>query len=246
MIMVANPRSGTGKTPVTLMLAATFGHYRNGSTLAWEISGAGGALGRQAGSVPAFRGGKRDLPYPVGAVPATGIAEAARPPGADFDVLASDDVAGGGELTSETSFERLHATLSRRYEMMILDSGNDIQAPGWVAAVRSADCLVVPITIRAYGSESGLWALHQANAFGQQRLARSAIAVLSCTDPRVDQETIARIAERYRTVMREVLVVPFDERLRRAETISYRKISEPARRAYANVAATVMHILTAG
>ncbi|GAB1639704.1 hypothetical protein [Krasilnikovia sp. MM14-A1259] len=218
MVTVCSPAAGAGRTSVTLMLAATLGRYRNGRTLAWEAAGGDGSLGRQAGAKPVFRGSIRDLPYV---------------PGAGFDVLDGDNYAED----RDRPFEWLYAMLSRSYDILVLDSGSDLRAPAWSEVTRRADQLVVPVTVRADCVEAGLWTVRES-------AARSAIAVLSCTEPQTDPDRIRRIAERFAAMPCEVVVVPFDECLSRAGSAPYREIGDPARQAYLSVATTVMRSLT--
>ncbi|MFK3978854.1 MinD/ParA family protein [Micromonospora sp. NPDC050397] len=208
--MVTNPQSGTGKTVVSLTLAATFGRLRKVPVLAWDLSG-----------THRTRGGSAD------------------PPDADFDVLSADDLLAA-RLTSSKSYVSLSRRLAQDYDVLLLDTGNDVTAPGWRAASSIADHLVVPTTLRPEGVDAGLRTLKYLAPLNLSSAARSAIAVICCTDPDTGSDTVERIAERYRPYVRDVVVIPFDESLRGGETVAYDELGAPAQGAYLELAAAVV------
>ncbi|SCL12969.1 MinD-like ATPase involved in chromosome partitioning or flagellar assembly [Micromonospora nigra] len=248
-VVVANPKGGAGKTPVTLGLAATLGWFRGGYTLAWDNNETRGTLGLRAEeavhernvvdllkSIDGFLNARASVGHLGGFV---------RPQSAHFDVLASDDVPGRMDVIDAAGFHQLADVLGRFYRFMVIDTGNNVRAANWWAATSSADCLVVPTTVRADVAETGLWMLHHLARLGRTDLVRGAVAVVSCADPKVDHGLLTAIVERYREVVREVVVLPFDPRLSAGDRVTYRDLGEPLRRALLMAAVAVVDALSA-
>ncbi|MEU3455241.1 hypothetical protein ABZ671_16845 [Micromonospora sp. NPDC006766] len=246
-VVVANPKGGAGKTPVTLGLASTLGWYRGGYTLAWDNNETRGTLGLRAeeathdrnvvdllASIDAFL----DVRASVG-----GLGGFVRPQSAHFDVLASDDVPGRMDVIDGGSFHKLADVLGRFYRFIVIDTGNNVRAANWWAATSAADCLVVPTTVRADVAETGLWMLHHLARLGRGDLVRNAVAVVTCADPTVDTGLLTAIVDRYREVVREVVVLPFDYRLSAGDRVSYRDLAPALRRSLLAAAVAVVESL---
>src|SRR5690606_13419571 len=76
---------------------------------------------------------------------------------ARFDVLASDEDAAASSTIDAAAFDRLHGVLSRYYRLLIVDTGNNMRASNWVAAVAAADQLVIVSTVREDTAASAAW-----------------------------------------------------------------------------------------
>lgn len=165
-----------------------------------------------------------------------------RPPlGYGYDVLAGTDLLAVG-LRSADSLASLGSRLARDYEILVLDTGNDLDAPAWEAGDRIAGLVVVATTVDPEAVELGLLML-TALATGTDR---PAIAVVSCVEPGTDPDLVEQVLARYRPHVRDIVVVPFDPALAYAETISYDDLGAPARHAYLSLAAAVVSVLRAG
>ena len=108
-------------------------------------------------------------------------------PTEQFDVLASDENAASVASVDAESFQRLHRLLSQFYRVLVVDTGNNMRASNWRAAVDSADQLVVVTTIREDTAQSAAWALDALRAMGHEEAVRKAVTVLSAPDPKVDK-----------------------------------------------------------
>lgn len=248
-VVVANPKGGAGKTPVTLGLAATLGWFRGGYTLAWDNNETRGTLGLRAEeavhdrnvvdllqAIDGFLNARASVGHLGGFI---------RPQSAHFDVLASDDVPGRMDVIDAAGFHQLADVLGRFYRFIVIDTGNNVRSANWWAATSSADCVVVPTTVRADVAETGLWMLHHLARLGRTDLARGAVAVVSCADPKVDHGLLTAIVERYREVVREVVVLPFDARLSAGDRVTYRDLGAPLRRSLLMTAVAVVDALSA-
>ncbi|PRY31995.1 MinD/ParA family ATP-binding protein [Pseudosporangium ferrugineum] len=235
-VVVANPKGGAAKTPAALLAAATLGFHRGGYTLAWDNNETRGTLGMRAEEATHRRTVVdllRDIDQFLSTPASVGRLSAyLRPQGARFDVLASDDVPGSMDVIDDAAFGKLWTALSRYYRLLVIDTGNNVRAPNWRAATDLADCLVVPTTVQRDVADSGLWMLDHLLRSGRGDLASNAVAVVSCADPRTDPALLDDIVERYRAVVRDVAVIPYDPYVRSGGRIEFDSVAVATRRAW--------------
>ncbi len=218
-IVVLNPKGGAHKTTATLLIAATFGIYRGGYTLAWDNNETMGTLGVRAQSARHTNTAVdllRDLDRFADARSARvgDLDNYVRSQGdAQFDALASDlDPAGAASIDAD-AFRRLHAALSRFYRILVIDTGNNMRASNWEAAVEAADQLVIVSTIRedtAYGAASLLDGLRRK---GHANKVADAVTILSSPAKTADAQLSRRLHGHFRQLTRAVLDVPHDPSL---------------------------------
>lgn len=218
-IVVLNPKGGAHKTTATLLIAATFGMHRGGYTLAWDNNETMGTLGVRAQSARHTNTAVdllRDLDRFADARSARvgDLDNYVRSQGdARFDALASDlDPAGAASIDAE-AFGKLHSALSRFYRVLVIDTGNNMRASNWEAAVETADQLVIVSTIRedtAYGAASLLDGLR---VKGHADKVASAVTILSSPAKTADEQLSRRLHDHFRQLTRAVLDVPHDPAL---------------------------------
>lgn len=251
-VVIANPKGGAGKTPMAILLSATFGAYRGGYVLGWDNNETRGTLGLRAeagtshgaGTVTGLLG---EIDYFLSPQASVGrLGQYVRPQSAHFDVLASNDEPGRMEMVDGETFGRLHTALSRFYRLIVVDTGNNVRAANWSAAISAANCLVVPTTVQADVADTGLWMLEHLQRIGRGDLVRQAVMVASCADPVVDEALLAQITRRYGDMVREVVVVPFDRAIQPGTRMSYRELSTSTRRALLRAAVAVVDSLSLG
>jgi MinD-like ATPase involved in chromosome partitioning or flagellar assembly len=242
-VVVINPKGGAHKTTATLLLAATFGTHRGGSTLAWDNNETRGTLGwrsqhgvHQRTAVdllddlhrfedPTARVGDLD-PY-------------VRPQSAQFDVLASDEDAASAASIDAFAFRSLHRTLQRFYRVLVVDTGNNMRASNWQAAIEAADQVVVVSTVREDTSQSAAWALDALRAAGKEDVVRRAVTVLSDPATRRDAALHQRLHDHFGRLTRVVLDVPYDPSLVAGGPLDVEALSRETREAWLHVAAAV-------
>lgn len=215
-IVVLNPKGGAHKTTATLLIAATFGIHRGGYTLAWDNNETMGTLGiRAQGANHANTAVDllRDLDRLDGdrTVSVSDIDRYVRNQGySRFDALASDQDPAGAASIDDVAFRKLHSTLNRFYRVLVIDTGNNMRASNWEAAVETADQLVVVSTIRedtAYGAASLLDGLRQK---GHAEKVAQAVTILASPAKRVDGKLSRRLHGHFKQLTRSVVDVPFD------------------------------------
>ncbi|OKI58192.1 hypothetical protein A6A27_30145 [Micromonospora sp. CB01531] len=166
-----------------------------------------------------------------------------RPQSARFDVLASDDAAGSMEIIDDLAFRRLWTALCRFYRLIVIDTGNNIRAANWQSATAVADCLIVPTTVQRDVADSGLWMLDHLIRTNRSDLVENAVAIVSCADPKPDPQLLNDIIERYRPVVRDVVVIPFDRLIRSGGRIELDALDIQTRRAWLMACSSIIDSL---
>lgn len=244
-IVVLNPKGGAHKTTSTLLLAATFGTLRGGATLAWDNNETRGTLGWRAQHAPHHRTAVDLLEDLDEASNFRGSSLAAldhyvrTQVDARFDVLASDEDAAASSTIDAAAFDRLHGLLRRYYRLMIVDTGNNMRASNWVAAVAAADQLVIVSTVREDTAASAAWLLDGLREKGFGRKIDEAVTVLTAPSSRPDRKLESRLSQHFEKVTSAVVNAPFDPSLVDGGPIDFDALSPETRDAWLTVAATV-------
>jgi len=244
-IVVINPKGGAHKTTATMLLAATFGLQRGGYTLAWDNNETRGTLGWRSSHADHTRTAV-DLLDALPALSAQGTvrigdldAFVRTQPTEQFDVLASDENSASASSVDAQSFTDLHQVLSRFYRVLVIDTGNNMRASNWQAAVAAADQIVVVSTIREDTAQSAAWALDALRSSGHEEAVRRAVTVLSAPEPKVDKDLRTRLRTHFGALTRTVIDVPHDKALVAGGPIDYEALDQRTRDAWLHVTAVV-------
>lgn len=239
VIMVANPKGGSGKTPTTVLLSALFGRHRGGRVVAWDAHEACGSLAARAASCPSQHsvwdvlGHARQLC--TANADASGLARfLQRQPTLD-EILASDQTPGGSVSIGREECAAILAVLRRHREMVVVDTGSNDRADGFRWAVANATQLVIPIIARRDVIVSALRLLDGIAEDGHEELAARAVIALCVTGSDHDDLTETLAAAGISRIVR----VPFDPVLAGGERIVLSRMVRNSVRAWTEVAATV-------
>ncbi len=244
-VVVVNPKGGASKTTATMMLAATFATLRGGYTLAWDNNETRGTLGWRA--VPARHTNTAvdllaDLErfQQVRGARVGDLDNYVRTQGAaQFDVLASDEDPAASASIDADAFSRLHATLSRFYRILVIDTGNNMRASNWEAAVTAADQLVIVSTIREDTAASAAWLVDGLRAKGHGDKVEHAVTVLSAPASSIDPALSRRLHDHFAQLTRAVVDVPHEPSLVAGGPIDFGALSQASRDAWTLATATV-------
>ncbi|WP_456080977.1 chromosome partitioning protein [Micromonospora radicis] len=242
-VTVVNPKGGAGKTVAILLLAMTFGQKRGGYVLAWDNNETQGTLGMRAQQdfhSRTVRDLLRDLGQFHGAHGRVGdLSQYVRSQGEGmFDVLASDESATGGEMLTAAAFGEIREVVSRFYKLIFVDTGNNVRAQNWQAAMDATDQLVVTMSARNDSAETAARMLDHLEQSGRQRLVRQAVTVVSMPPSRKEIDLPA-IEEHFAARTRAVLLAPYERLIDTGEPLRYAHLSAATRDAWLKIAAAV-------
>ncbi|MFC0526132.1 chromosome partitioning protein [Phytohabitans kaempferiae] len=242
-VTVVNPKGGAGKTVAVLLLAMTFGQKRGGYVLAWDNNETQGTLGMRAQQdfhSRTVRDMLRDLSSFQGAHGRVGdLSQYVRSQGEGmFDVLASDESATAGEMLTAHAFGEIREVVSRFYKLIFVDTGNNVRAQNWQAAIDATDQLVLTMSARNDSAETAARMLDHLEQSGRTRLVRQAVTVVSMPS-RSKEIDLPPIQRHFEARTRAVLLVPYDRQVDTGEPLQYGQLSNATLDAWLKVAAAV-------
>ena len=242
-VTVVNPKGGAGKTVAVLLLAMTFGQKRGGYVLAWDNNETQGTLGMRAQQdfhSRTVRDLLRDLDHFSGPHGRVGdLSQYVRAQGEGmFDVLASDESATAGEMLTSSAFADIREVVSRFYKLIMVDTGNNVRAANWQAAIDATDQLVVTMSARNDSAETAARMLDHLEQTGRQRLVRQAVTVVSMPPSRRDID-LPPIQRHFAARTRAVLLAPYERLIDTGEPLRYGLLSSGTREAWLRVASAV-------
>lgn len=242
-ITVVNPKGGAGKTCAVLLLAMTFGRKRGGYVLAWDNNETQGTLGmrsQQDFHSRTVRDLLRDLPQFRGVNSRVGdLSQYVRSQGDGmFEVLASDESATAGEMLTADAFAEIREVVSRFYKLIMVDTGNNVRAENWQAAIDATDQLVVTMSARNDSAETAARMLDHLEQTGRQRLVRQAVSIVSMPPSRKELDVPA-IERHFAARTRAVLFAPYERMLDSGEPLDYARLTQESQDAWLAIAASV-------
>jgi MinD-like ATPase involved in chromosome partitioning or flagellar assembly len=242
-VTVVNPKGGAGKTVAVLLLAMTFGQKRGGYVLAWDNNETQGTLGMRAQQdfhSRTVRDLLRDLDHFQGAQGRVGdLSQYVRAQGEGmFDVLASDESATAGEMLTAQACGDIRDVVSRFYKLIFVDTGNNVRAQNWQAAIDATDQLVVTMSARNDSAETAARMLDHLDQQGRHRLVRQAVTVVSMPPSRRDLDVPA-ITRHFAARTRTVLLAPYEPLIDTGEPLRYGQLSSSTRLAWLKIASAV-------
>jgi MinD-like ATPase involved in chromosome partitioning or flagellar assembly len=242
-VTVLNPKGGAGKTVATLLLGYTFGRARGGFTLTWDNNETQGTLGMRAQPhlhARTVRDLLRDLERFRGDSGRIGELAAYVRSQEDgmFDVLASDEAATAGEMLTARAFRDIRAVVGRFYKVLFVDTGNNVRAENWQAAVDASDQLLITMSARNDSAETAARLLDHLEQTGRTELVRRSVVVLTMPPHRKDVNP-RPIERHFDARCRVVLRVPYDKHVDSGAPVRYAALSPESRTAWLTVAATV-------
>ncbi|MFC0672860.1 chromosome partitioning protein [Brachybacterium hainanense] len=245
-IAVVNLKGGAHKTTASLMIAATLGVARGGSVLAWDNNETRGTLGWR-GAPAAHHHTALDLLHDRARLhsPQATVADLdgyVRPQEETrFDILASDEDAGSAALIDGEAFDQINETLSRFYRLKVIDTGNNVRASNWLAAVRSADQLVIISTVREDTFNAAAWMIDELRATGLAEQVDHAVTVLSHSSKgKFDPVLRNRLISHFGAHTRAVVEVPFEQQFVDGSPLDWNRISAATKAAWLSATAQIV------
>ncbi|GAA1735715.1 chromosome partitioning protein [Brachybacterium phenoliresistens] len=243
-IAVVNLKGGAHKTTASLMIAATLGVARGGSVLAWDNNETRGTLGwrgrpadHQHTALDLLHNRER-LQAPTATV--ADLDQYVRPQGdTRFDILASDEDPGSASSIDGPAFEELNSTLSRFYRLKVIDTGNNVRASNWLAAVHSADQLVIISTVREDTFNAAAWMIDELRATGLAEQVDHAVTILSHSSKnKLEPGLQERLHGHFSAHTRAVTEVPYEHQFVDGSPLDWGRIAPATKDAW--LAATAL------
>jgi MinD-like ATPase involved in chromosome partitioning or flagellar assembly len=155
-----------------------------------------------------------------------------------FDVLASDESATAGEMLTAAAFADLRDVVSRFYKLIFVDTGNNVRAQNWQAAIDATDQLVVTMSARNDSAETAARMLDHLEQTGRHRLVRQAVTVVSMPPSRREID-LPPIERHFAARTRAVLLAPYERLIDAGEPMRYGELTTASRTAWLKIAAAV-------
>ncbi|MGP9707965.1 MinD/ParA family ATP-binding protein [Brachybacterium sp. AOP24-D1-21] len=245
-IAVVNLKGGAHKTTASLMVAATLGVTRGGNVLAWDNNETRGTLGWRGIPTDHHRTAV-DLLHDIETLRAPAASNAdldpyVRPQGEmRFDILASDEDPGSAASIDETAFADLNDALSRFYRIKVIDTGNNVRASNWLAAVKSADQLVIVSTVREDTFNAAAWMIDELRATGLAEQVDHAVTILSHSSKgKFDPTLRSRLLAHFGAHTRAVTEVPYEQQFVDGSHLDWPRVSAKTKEAWLDATALII------
>lgn len=248
-IVVVNVKGGENKTGTCFLLGAAIGRTRGGFTLSWDNNETRGTLAWKGVPAAHHQATAVDFLHDLdrfATIERSRVGDLdnyVRSQGNDqFDILASDEDAASMEAIDDQAFKAMHTTLERFYRVIICDTGNNVKAPNYRAALDVADQLVVATTAGGDGVSAATWTMEHLQQTGYGALVRDAVTILSVRDKDVAPADMATYLDHLGKWTRTVVQIPHDEAMPRTTgaPINYDALSHHSREAWLRAAAAVI------
>lgn len=251
-IMVAQPLGGVGKTMCSIGLGSTFGIHSGQQTLVWDNNEMMGTAGVRTNandsistvwdllnvleSFETVTARKGELSYYT------------RHQGNNqFSVLVADEDADRMKSIGADEFNRIHTVVSRFYDTIIVDTGNNTRSANWLASIEVTDQLVIPTTLKRNAVVSALRMIEQLESMSERTgnphykdlVANAVVLVTQGGGAKVSAAEQAELRENLASAVRVLIDIPYDGALDTGSIIDWQLVADPARRAFERASAAI-------
>lgn len=251
-ILVANPKGGARKTTAAALIAAVFGILRGGYVVAWDANETMGTLGERSltGTHARTVVDLLEAASHLDSIRVGDLDAYVRPQGdSHFDVLASDEDPTRQDMVDADGFATIHDILERFYRLIIVDTGNNIRASHFRAALDTADQLVIPVAAADDSANAAEKMMRSLRASGHGKLVDEAVVLIHDLEPENDDpayfEVARSIVQRFEQQVSAALPVPYDSALKDGKQIDYAQLTDKTQRSYQEAAGAIARNLAA-
>lgn len=255
-IVVANGQGGAPKTSTAVSLATVIAAERGGDIVLWDNNPNMGNLAARAGAVdPGQRNTVIQLLRDFDTIDSRARLNnyLRTVENQYFLVLASNEDEDHQRAVTGDEFAKIHRMLAERFSVIVVDTGNDVTACGFRAAVDAADQMVVPMSLGQKSIEGAMQMMARLRSWDRVDLARAAVGiqVLGNTGPnaaalRLTRREAADLRARAREQfappngwMRALREIPLDPALAFDRPVEYELLSRASGDAWLEATAAV-------
>jgi MinD-like ATPase involved in chromosome partitioning or flagellar assembly len=242
-VLVANPKGGTGKTPLALLLGGTLAAIRGGSVAVIEVADDPGALAYRAEGIP--RLGIGDLVRDADQIRTAGQLAGYTAPQTSFAAVIGSS--GRRPRLDADGVAAMVRVIDEYYAIRVMDSGNQPTSSAFQGALAATDVLVVPVvnagdsTLEAVRMLDGL-----RDAGGHAADVASRAIIVRVTDGRPESEAINAEVARVMTIAGAAAIcdLPYDPHIAERGQLTLGSLRPETRTALTHIAATVVGAVT--
>lgn len=241
-VLVANPKGGTGKTPVALLLGGALASVRGGSVAVVEVADDPGDLTYRAEGNP--RLGIGDLVRDTDTIGTAGKLAGYTAPQTSFAAVIGST--GRRSPLDQDAVAAMAQVVDEYYAIRVMDSGNQPTSSAFAGALDTADVLVIPVLNAGDSILGAIRLLEHLRTIGGHAadLAEQAI-VVRLTDGRPEAPLVRVEITRLLTEahVAQVIEVPYDPHIAERGPLTLARLQPETARAFTTIAATVVRTL---
>lgn len=239
---VLSRKGGVGKTTVTSLLGMALADARDDRVIAVDANPDRGTLaervGRASGKTVRDLVRDRDTVHGFNDISQIVARDVTR-----LDVLASDADPHVSEAFSDIDYDEIADIAAHFYSIVLTDTGTGIVHSVMEATLRRADQLVIVAGLSVDEARLASETLTWLETNGHADRARSAIVVLNTARPGAQLVRADELETHFRTRVRAVVRVPYDQHIAAGSVISFRELHPATREAARRLAAHVIESL---
>jgi MinD-like ATPase involved in chromosome partitioning or flagellar assembly len=242
-IAVVSTKGGVGKTTTALNLGHTLSTIRGDRVVALDANPDAGSLGHRVTRDTQATAADL-LAYPDEITSYAQIRAYTSQATSRLEVIASSDDPRQTHRMGREEYERLLTVLRRQYNLVIADCGTGILDPATRGVVQSADQLVVVTGPSVDAARAVTYLLAWLREHGLADLVDDAIVAVNGVRPGRRPVDIDAVVAHFDQLVRDVVVIPWDEELSNGATVELSWLAAATRRGYLQLAAHLIdHII---
>lgn len=236
-IAVLSLKGGVGKTTTTVCMGSTFATTRGDRVIAVDANPDFGTLAQRGPNTT--RSTVRDLLADQEIFRYSDVRRHTSQSASRLEILASERDPAVSEAFSEADYRAVHDILDRYYNIILTDCGTGLTHSAMTGVLDTTDALVLVASPAIDSARSALATLDWLAHHGYAHLVPDATVVLSSARPGAVPVDITRLTQHFRTRVRAVFVIPFDDHLAEGAEISMELLNRKTRQAFGDLVASL-------
>jgi MinD-like ATPase involved in chromosome partitioning or flagellar assembly len=236
-IAVLSMKGGVGKTTTTVGLGSTFAAVRGDRVIAVDANPDFGTLAQRGPDQS--RSTVRDLLLDDNIFRYSDIRRHTSQSSSRLEILASERDPATSEAFSDADYRVVIRLLQRFYNLILTDCGTGLVHSAMDSVLDEADAIVLVASPAIDAARSALATLDWLEHHGRGHLVPNATVVISASRPGKSSVDLDRLAAQFKTRIRAVHVIPFDDHLAQGSEIVLDLMAGRTRQAFLELAASI-------